>query len=133
MQNQRMILGSPDKQWKSPYSQQGDCVVKKCGTTGVFEEEYPKIPKDAKPVSGSLVLKGQSNSHALFGGEFQLFDYNGKTFIRVYKPTVLDHVKDMASKEHAEHHAQYIPVGEYFIDPVLEYDHIAEESRQVID
>jgi hypothetical protein len=127
------ILGSPDKQWASPYSQQGDCLIKKIGIHGVFEKEYAEIPKDAKPVAGGLVLKGQSNSHGLFGGKFQILEKDGVRFIRVDEPTVLDHVKDMQSKAHAEHHAQWIPAGEYFVDPVRERDHIAEESRAVID
>lgn len=133
MQNEN-ILGRPDAIWKSPYTQQGDAIIKKCGTKGVFKREFESIPKDAKEKSGNLVLKGQTNSHALYGGKFQLLEYDGVLFIRVTEPTVLDHVRDhMSTRERAEHHAQWIPAGEYFFDGVMEYDHLKEESRQVID
>lgn len=133
--NTQNILGSPNATWKSPYTQQGDCVLKKCGNyEDIFETSYPSIPSEAKPIPGNLILKGQTNSHALYGGKFQLLEHNGVLFIRVDEATVLDHVKDHTStRESAEHHAQWIPQGEYFFDGVIEYDHLLEESRQVID
>ena len=129
------ILGKPDAVWNSPFIQQGDCIIKKCGTNGVFEVEHKSIPVDAVEKSGNLVLKGQTNSHALYCGCFRLLEKNGTLFIRVIEATVLDHVKDHTGgvREAAEHHAQWIPPGEYFLDGVLEYDHILQESRQVID
>ncbi len=131
MQN---ILGSPDKQWTSPYTQQGDVLIKKIGIFNVFEKEYEKIPNEKEEMKGNLVLKGQTNSHALYGGDFILSQKDGVTFLEVVEPTVLDHVKDHTQAPvKAEHHAQWIPVGQYFIDGILEYDHIKEESRQVID
>ena len=128
-------LGSPEKQWKSPLSQQGDVIIKKCGRFDVFEVEHETIPESAKPVPGNLVFKGQTNSHALYGGKFEILEHDGVTFLRVTEPTILDHVRDhaSASPERAEHHAQWIPVGDYFVDGVREFDHIKEESRRVID
>lgn len=128
------ILGKPDAVWKSPYTQQGDCIIKKCGTKGMFQVEHESIPNDAVERKGNLVLKGQTNSHALYGGTFRLLEKDGTLFIRVIEATTLDHVKDhLGTRESAEHHAQWIPAGEYFFDGVMEYDHIKEESRQVID
>lgn len=128
------ILGSPDLEWKTPLTQQGDCVIKKCGKFGVFKIEHKSIPKDAELVPGNLVLKGQTNSHALYGGKFQLLRSNDVLFIRVDEATVLDHVRDhIGDRVSAEHHAQWIPKGEYFFDGVLEYDHLKEEARQVVD
>lgn len=129
----RSILGSPDKPWNSPYTQQGDCIIKKCGKHGVFEKEWKEIPEGAKDIPGNLVLKGTSNSHALYGGKFRLSELNGVTFLRVTEPTILDHVRDTKTQAHAEHHAQWIPAGDYFVDGVMEYDHVREESRQAID
>lgn len=126
-------LGSPDRQWQSPYTQQGDVLIKKIGKHGVFEKEYEQIPDDVKPKLGNLVLKGAMNSHALYKGKFDLLEKDNVTFIRVHEATVLDHVKDLASSERAEHHAQWIPPGEYFVDQVQERDHLLEESRAIID
>ena len=127
------VLGHPEKQWESPYTDQGDCLIKKCGTRGVFKKEHETIPSDAKPVEGNLVLKGQTNSHALYFGEFQLFEKDGVLFIDVKTPCVLDHVKDHKFQVRAEHHAQWIPVGKYFHDGIIEYDHLLQESRRVVD
>lgn len=126
-------LGSPKLKWTSPYTQQGDVLIKKCGEFGVFEKEFLKIPKDSKKITGNLVFKGDTNSHALFGGRFQLYQYENVTFIKVKEATILDHVKELTANEKAEHHAQWIPVGEYFCDGVMEYDHLKEESRRIID
>lgn len=115
--------------------QQGDVILKRCGASGYFKKEYKDIPKNAKKVKGNLVLKGQNNSHALYGGKFQIYEAQGTVFLEVTKATKLDHVKDHRVKRpsHAEHHAQTIPVGKYFLDVVMEYDHFLEESRKVID
>lgn len=130
----REILGSPNKQWTAPYSQQGDCPLKKVGIFGVFEKEYADIPADTEEVQGNLVLKGQTNSHALYGGEFVLSKKDDVVFVEVIEPTVLDHVKDHNSgQEHAEHHAQWIPVGQYFYDGMDEFNHLTEESKRIVD
>lgn len=116
--------------------QQGDVIIKKCGVTGFFKDEQQDIPSTAKKVKGNLVLKGNTNSHALYGGKFQLYkDDKGVLFIEVTKETKLDHVKDhkVARPKHAEHHAIKIPPGKYFFSPVMEFDHQKNEARQVID
>lgn len=126
------ILGSPES--KSIIFHQGDCLLKRCGKHGYFETEFESIPKDATEKPGNLILKGQTNSHALYGGKFQLLEKDSRLFVRVDEATVLDHVKDhLSARENAEHHAQWIPAGEYFFDGVMEFDHLLEESRQVID
>jgi hypothetical protein len=116
--------------------QQGDCILKRVGKLGVFNLEYDKIPKEAKTVKTNLVLKGTTNSHALYGGKYTLKQTSdGTLFLKVTKATTLDHVKDhnASEPEHAEHHAQLIEPGEYFIAPLMEYDHLKEESRRVVD
>lgn len=117
------------------YYQQGDTILKPIGIFGVFEKEYAEIPEDAKEIEGNLLLKGNTNSHALYGGEFVLSEKDGVIFLEVIESTILDHVKDhlSAKPKHAEHHAQTIDVGQYFLSPLMEYDHIKEESRRVID
>jgi hypothetical protein len=127
------VLGNPEKEWVSSFTSQGDCIVKKCGKFGVSNTEFESIPSEAVKKDGNLVLKGDTNSHALYFGEFQLYDLNGRIFIDVKTPTILDHVKDHRHQVRAEHHAQWLPVGKYFIDPLLEFDHLLEEARRVVD
>lgn len=115
--------------------QQGDCILKKCGIAGYFKDEFAEIPKTAKLFKSNLLLKGTTNSHALYGGQFKLFKDNDRIFVDIKKPATLDHVQDHLAKKpkHAEHHAQVIPIGQWFVDELLEYDHALEESRRVID
>lgn len=115
--------------------QQGDAILKKCGVTGIFKDEFASIPNTAKKIAGNLVLKGTTNSHALYGGKFTLYRDGERLFVDVKKATKLDHVQDHRAKKpkHAEHHAQVIPAGQWFVDELLEYDHMLEEARRVID
>lgn len=133
----RLIMGNPDEPWKSPFTQQGDCIIKKIGDySDVFVKGFSKMPPDIKPIQGNLVLKGSTNSHALYGGKFQLFTSESHpeyVFLRVEEPTVLDHVTDLRTGNPAEHYAQWIPKGDYFYDGLKEYDHISEEQRRVLD
>jgi hypothetical protein len=117
------------------YYQQGDCLIKPIGKFGVFTQEFEEIPKNAKPLKTNLVLKGSTNSHALYNGEFELFEADGIIFIDAKTEITLDHVKDhlVSNPMHAEHHAQTIAAGKYFVPPLMEFDHLKEESRQVID
>lgn len=68
----------------SPYLQQGDCLLKKCGTKGFFVVEHDKIPNNA-------------------------------------------------TKQRQEHFEHLVPIGEWFVDRVNEYDHAKEESRKLVD
>lgn len=43
------------------------------------------------------------------------------------------HTQDGTTISHEEHHPIAIPPGEYVIGIVREYDHFAEEARQVRD
>jgi hypothetical protein len=113
--------------------QQGDVLWKCIGIHGVFEKEFSSIPKEAKPTGSNLVLKGANNSHALYGGKFTILEHDGITFLDVLEETTIDHVKDIQTMARAEHHAQTIKPGQYFIDQVNEFDHLLEESRKIID
>jgi len=127
-----LALGNPNE-IKSPYISQGDCIVKKCGVKDVFIREFDSIPSDAKKLDTNLVLKGEQNNHAIYYGDFEVLEKDGITFLRVIEPCILDHVRDLKTQSHAEHHAIWISKGEYFIDQLNEYDHLAEESRKIRD
>ena len=127
-----LALGNP-KKLNGPFVAQGDCLIKKCGTKDVFAKEFGAIPKDAIEKKTNLVLKGQQNSHAIYFGDFNIYEHDKVTFLKVNEPCIIDHVKDHNAQVRAEHHAIWIPVGEYFIDQLNEFDHLAEESRKIQD
>lgn len=56
--------------------------------------------------------------------QFRIFEYLGEKYIEIVEPTEL---------RHEEHRPITIPEGYYKIEIVREYDHFAEESRQVMD
>lgn len=115
------------------YFQQGDVLIKPCGSFGVFEREFDKIPIEAIEQNSCLVFRGVNNSHAIYGGKFKILDFEGVRFIRIDEPSTLDHVKNLETMERAEHNAIEIPTGEWFVETVNEYDHLKEESRKIID
>ena len=112
------------------YFQQGDCLIIQIG-----DENFVNSPKEIKgeKVKTNLVLKGNQNSHALYEGDFDIYMDGEQVYIDVKTFTVLDHVKDENARVHAEHHAQYIPKGKYYVGAVLEFDHLEKMARQVID
>lgn len=126
----RKILGMGEELKKGDYFQQGDCILVQLG-----DENFINAPIEITGVKqeSNIVLKGNVNSHALYDGEFEIFNDNGQIFINVKSFAILDHVKDTVNNIHAEHHAQYIPKGQYFLRGVLEFDHLEQMSRQVID
>lgn len=133
LKNDKKILGTPNAVWKSSYTQQGDCLLVKVGSTA-FKNLPKEIPADVKELKQNLVLKGSTNSHALYGGDFQMFeDASGTRYIRVNAPAVLAHVKDLSSLQRAEHHGMWIPKGDYVFRNILETDHLAKLTRVVID
>ena len=97
------------------YFQQGD-VIFKCS----------KKPVKAKRLKGNVVVEGShgGNNHVLGGSDFTLLDVEGKPFLEIKKDT---------DALHPEHKTITLPKGYYELVRVKEYDHILEESREVID
>lgn len=126
----RKILGMGEELKKGDYFQQGDCILVQLG-----DENFLNAPTkiSGEKQKSNVVLKGNVNSHALYDGDFEIFNDNGQIFVDVKSFAILDHVKDTVNNVHAEHHAQYIPKGQYFLRGVLEFDHLEQMSRQVID
>ena len=90
--------------------------------------ESTKIPKDAKRKPGGLVAQGEATGHAhtleLIDGVELMEDEQGGLFTKADKP---------ATVNHQEHRTITLPPGQYCIRRVREYDHFAEEARQVKD
>lgn len=104
-------------------AQQGDVLIK---TT--------KIPKGLEKVEDPVLQHGEATGHAhrlqMFKhdtgtGSWTVYkDKEGIRFLKVETPTDLTH---------EEHNTITIPPGEYKIGIVQEYDHFAEEARNVVD
>lgn len=93
------------------------------------------IPTDTKPLPTNVLQEGEHTGHAhrlMFRHED-----NGIGSGTVYQhPTSLQkyfEVKVPTELLHEEHHAITIPPGCYEIRIVREYDHFAEEARNVAD
>lgn len=126
----KKILGFGEELKKGDYFQQGDCLLIQLG-----DENFENSPTQ---ITGSksddiVILKGNTNSHALYDGEFDIFRDGDMVFVDVKTFAILDHVRDVETRSHAEHHQQYIPKGQYYFKGILEFDHLEKMSRQVID
>lgn len=100
------------------YRQQGDTLY--------HREEIPKGAKKTE-LKGGVVQYGEAtgHKHALDGDGYEYFETPKKErYLRVATPTML---------RHEEHAPIEIPPGEYRIGIVREYDHFAEEARNVVD
>lgn len=129
--NIEKILGMGEDLKPGDFFQQGDCALVQIGDTkfiGAPSEITGELSKD------NTILKGITNSHALFEGEFDIYRSDKHIFIDVKTFAILDHVKDNdRTKSGDNHHAQYIPKGKYFFREILEFDHLEKLARQVID
>lgn len=106
------------------YFQQGDVLAKECSS---FKTE---IPENLELKLATLLYQGAMNSHAFSSGKVLMGDVGDRRYFRV---------EEDAELSHAEHNPvggdkkMMIPKGDYFLDVVLEYDHLLEESRRIID
>jgi hypothetical protein len=120
---------------KSKIFQQGDVVFETAGIPSGLERSLDPIVQhgeatghahrlqmfrhEAQAVTGGAIPQGDCPQWMLFKDK-----NSGKRFLKVEEPTDLTH---------EEHKTVTIPPGEYEIRIVQEYDHFAEETRQVQD
>lgn len=98
------------------YLQQGDVLIKPT-----------KIPDNLKKIKTNVLQEGEHTGHAhrLFGDGFTVFQDKEKVkYLRIVEPIML---------KHEEHREIQLPAGDYVIGIVREYDHMAEEARNVQD
>jgi hypothetical protein len=105
------------------YFQQGDVLM------------FPvKLPKGAKRLQTNVLQEGEHTGHAhrlqfrhddqsIGSGVFQ-HPKSLEKYFKLEKPTAL---------RHEEHKEIMMPAGEYRVGIVREYDHFAEEARNVVD
>ena len=100
------------------YYQQGDVLMVPC-----------RIPEEAvpQPEQGRLVLaEGEATGHAhAVQGDAELLELGGRLLLRV--------LSGDNRVVHEEHGTITLPPGEYEVRRVQEYDHFAEEAREVAD
>lgn len=98
------------------YLQQGDVLMKPVGS----------IPAGAKRLPSRVLREGEhtGHKHLATAEDVVLFEVEGVMYARVPSgsPVV-----------HEEHRTVFMPPGDYRIDAVREYDHFAEEIREVMD
>lgn len=96
---------------ETKYFQQGDVLVK-------------ETDKATGKAVKTKVLKSGSNQHTISKGTFTLKKDKEKLFLVA---------KTKVTLSHQEHKPIEIPKGTYVIEAVKEYDHMTEESREVVD
>ncbi len=106
---------------KQTQQQQGDVTVE-------YVAQMPVGGRAVSPSSrGYVIAEGEHTGHAHVleaDGVLELREVNGVLYARIAAPVSL---------VHEEHHAQTLAPGIVKFGRVLEYDHFAEEARQVQD
>lgn len=92
-------------------------------TGDVLYFQIKELPKDVIDLKTDLFHKGDNHSHKV-KGDFSIFKLNNDMFLEC---------KSECELYHEEHKSIMIPIGIYKKGIVLEYDHLKEESRKVID
>lgn len=93
------------------YYQHGDVLL--------FEDTFPKSAKTQKT---NIFYKGMNHEHKV-RGKFRILKTKENTYIESKGCYVF----------HDEHEEIKLPKGVFRLQIVKEYDHLLEESRQVID
>lgn len=96
--------------------QQGDVLIRRS-----------VIPKTAKRKDGrAVVAYGEvtGHCHEVIGEGVEVYEENGTLYV---------HAPQGGTIQHEEHKPISLPPGDYQIGIVKEYDHFAEESRNVRD
>lgn len=92
-------------------------------TGDVLYFKINELPKDLIELKTDLFHKGDNHSHKV-KGEFSILQSGDNMFLEC---------KSDCELYHEEHKSIMIPVGIYKKGIVIEYDHLTEESRKVID
>jgi hypothetical protein len=102
------------------FYQQGDVLIKK----------IDGIPKDAKKVKAEgerfILARGEATGHhhSVPAIDAELFSCPDGLILHCIAEVQI---------EHQEHQPITLPIGDYQIIPVQEYDHFKEEARRVVD
>ena len=97
------------------FYQQGDVIIEK-----VEEVKGKRLPH-------LILAEGEvtGHMHQITKGEAELYEEDGTLYLRVKS--------DTAELTHQEHNTIVLPRGDYVVRKVREYDHFAEEARDVQD
>lgn len=98
--------------------QQGDVLLR----TGII----PSTATVKRHTRGWVLAEGEVTGHAheVIGEGVEVLEKDGVLYL---------HAPSGGQIQHEEHHTITIPPGDYTIGIVREYDHFAEEAREVRD
>ena len=97
------------------YYQQGDVLIRK--TSRVKGRKLDHLTLAEGEATG--------HHHTITMGDAELYEEKGTLYLKV--------LSDEAALTHQEHKKITLPMGEYKIDIVKEYDHFAEAARRAAD
>ena len=79
---------------------------------------------DVKKEINRVLAEGELTGHAHVADVGEVTEVGGKKFFATKEP---------AKVTHQEHETVKVPPGEHRVERVLEYDHFAEEAKEVKD
>lgn len=99
-------------------------LLRRHGDVLLKTREGFRIPEETKLERLTLLHKGEQHDHSIKNGMALHGLVDGKRYLRVIENLTIDH---------PEHGQGEVPAGDYWIEIKSEYDHLEEESRQVVD
>jgi hypothetical protein len=101
--------------------QQGDVLLEKIGAI-----PHRKEAKLKRHVRGWVLAEGEATGHAheVIGDGVEVYEHDGVLYLSA---------PNGGTVKHEEHKTITVPPGNYRVGIVQEYDHFAEEARQVRD
>lgn len=95
--------------------QQGDVLVKPA-----------TLPQGSKRWKGNVLAEGEAtgHKHVVVGDGVTVFSHNNRLYFEAPNGAMIQHL---------EHNPISVPPGTYLVQIVRDYDHFAEEVRQVVD
>lgn len=104
-------------------------ILRRHGDVMIFTKKDFKIPKEVKLKSDKLIFKGLNNSHVIGKGDAKIAPIkDNRGYLRVTKDAMVTHVGGSST-----HATKPLPKGDYWFEIQTFYDHLKEESKQVID
>lgn len=86
-----------------------------------------QIPRNATPLGHRVLREGEHTGHR------HVAVAEGVELLRTKDNILFARVPARTTVQHEEHNPMLLPAGEHVIKAVREYDHLAEEAREVLD
>lgn len=98
--------------------------LRRHGDQLVWTQPGFQIPVDVDLKPTALLHRGANHDHSVRSGKALMGEKEDVRYLRALDSVTLDH---------PEHGQGEVPPGDYWVETKLDYDHMENESREVVD